>query len=247
MAADHRPMATTFEHLAFPIGLGFVAGFIDIFGFMAWYGLLAAHVTGNLIFLAVDIARGQYQLVMKLLALPIFAVSVGIGAWFIASLRERGRHPFIPMILLQSVATGLCLIAVLALPAPRGPDDTAAIIAGSIGLFAMAVQNVTMRVILNNLPPTTVMTGNITYAVSEAVRWSGRFGIAATPGEAANLARRAKLIGATLAAFTVGAVAGGLAEVHVGYPALLAPIAVLLALLPLGQAVVRAAQPQAGA
>ena len=63
--------------MAFPIGLGFVAGFIDIFGFMAWFGLLAAHVTGNLIFLAVDIARGDYSLVMKLLALPIFAASVG--------------------------------------------------------------------------------------------------------------------------------------------------------------------------
>lgn len=42
----------TFEHAAFPIGFGFVAGFVDLFGFMAWYGLLAAHVTGNLIFLA---------------------------------------------------------------------------------------------------------------------------------------------------------------------------------------------------
>jgi uncharacterized membrane protein YoaK (UPF0700 family) len=32
-----------FEHVAFPAALAFVSGFIDLFGFMAWYGLLVAH------------------------------------------------------------------------------------------------------------------------------------------------------------------------------------------------------------
>jgi uncharacterized membrane protein YoaK (UPF0700 family) len=47
-----------------------------------WYGLLAAHVTGNPIFLAYDITRGQYDFGMRLAALSIFAVSVAIAAWF---------------------------------------------------------------------------------------------------------------------------------------------------------------------
>lgn len=242
MAAPVRhPPSPVFDHIAFPIGLGFVAGFIDIFGFMAWYGLLAAHVTGNLIFLAVDIARGQYQLVMKLLALPIFAVSVAVSAWFIATLKQYGRHPFVPSILLQAASIGACLVAGLVLPMPGGPDDPTVVIVGSIGLFAMAVQNTTMRMILNNLPPTTVMTGNITYVVSEAVHWSVVSTASEPADEAELLTRRAKLIAATLGAFTTGAVAGGLAEVHIGYVALLAPIAVLLALLSFGYSVLRAA------
>ena len=84
-AAPQPPRAPSFDHIAFPIGLGFVAGFVDLFGFLAWYGLLAAHVTGNLIFLAYDITRGQYDLVMKLAALPIFAASVAVSAWFIGT------------------------------------------------------------------------------------------------------------------------------------------------------------------
>ena len=231
----------SFEHAAFPIGFGFVAGFVDLFGFMAWFGLLAAHVTGNLIFLAYDITRGEYALVMKLAALPVFAASVAASAWFIGTISARGRHPFLPSIILQAASLGACLVAGLLLPPPHGPDDTAVLVAGSIALFAMALQNTIMRLILNNLPPTTVMTGNITHITAETVQLVARFGTAPTPARDAALSHRAKQVALTLGGFTVGAIAGGLAQLHVGYPGLLLPIAVLLGLLPFGQAALRAA------
>jgi uncharacterized membrane protein YoaK (UPF0700 family) len=230
-----------FEHVAFPIALGFVAGFIDLFGFMAWYGLLAAHVTGNLIFLAFDITRGQYDLGMRLAALPIFAVSVAISAWFIGMVARQGRHPFLPAVILQAATLGACIVAGLLLPPPHGPDDTTAVVIGSIALFSMGLQNTMMRVILNNLPATTVMTGNITHIVAEAVRWAAGFGAVMTPGSVAALTSRAKQVGYTLGAFTIGAVAGGLVQVHIGYIGLLLPIAALLGLLPFGRAALRAA------
>jgi uncharacterized membrane protein YoaK (UPF0700 family) len=226
-----------FDRAAFPIGLGFVAGFVDLFGFMAWYGLLAANVTGNLIFLAYDITRGEYALVLKFSALPIFAVSVAASAWFIGMLTAHGRRPFQPAIIVEAAALGTCLVAGLLLPPPQGPDDAAVLVAGASALFAMGMQNTVMRLILNNLPPTTVVTGNITHIVAEAVRRLAGFGAAMTPSAAAALASRAKQVGLALAAFAIGAIAGGQAELHVGYPGLLLPIAVLLGLLPLGRAV----------
>jgi uncharacterized membrane protein YoaK (UPF0700 family) len=239
--APHPPRAPSFDHVAFPIGLGFVAGFVDLFGFMAWYGLLAAHVTGNLIFLAYDITRGQYDLVMKLAALPIFAVSVAISAWFIGTVSARGRHPFLPAVILQAAALGACAVAGLMLPPPHGPDDATIVVTGSLALFAMAMQNTIMRVILNNLPATTVMTGNITHVVAEAVRWAAGIGAAMTPGSVAALSSRAKQVGYTLGAFAIGAIVGGLVQAHVGYPGLLIPIVVLLGLLPFGRVALRAA------
>jgi len=240
-ATTQPPRAPSFDHIAFPIGLGFVAGFVDLFGFMAWYGLLAAHVTGNLIFLAYDITRGQYDLVMKLAALPIFAISVAISAWFIGTVSARGRHPFLPAVILQAASLGACAAAGLLLPAPHGPDDVTVVVTGSFALFAMALQNTIMRLLLNNLPATTVMTGNITHVVAEAVRWAAGFGVAMTPGSVAALSSRAKQVGYTLGAFAIGAIVGGLMQAHVGYPGLLVPIMALLALLLFGQAVLRAA------
>ena len=107
-------------------------------------------------------------------------------------------------------------------------------------LFAMALQNTIMRLILNNLPPTTIMTGNITHMVAEGVRWIAGFGPAMTAAETAALAHRARRTALALTAFTVGAIAGGLAHDHIGYIGLLAPVAALLALLPVGRSELRA-------
>ncbi len=240
-ALDHRLISPAFEHAAFPIGLGFVAGFVDVFGFMALLGLLPAHVTGNLIFLAVDIARRHYDVAMKIAALPIFAVAVAFSAWLIGSLSSRGRHPFLPMILLQAAILALCVVAGLLLPPPTTPDHVTVVVIGSMMLFAMALQNTIMRLILNNLPPTTIMTGNITHMVAEAVRWLSGFGVAMTPPEATTLARRARRIGFTIVSFTVGAIAGAFSQVYVGYIGLAAPIVALLILLPIGRDELRAA------
>lgn len=235
------PPAPVIDHMAFPIALGFVAGFIDLYGFVAWHGLLAAHVTGNLIFLALSIARGHYDLVMKLLALPMFALSVAASAWVFERWTARGWHPLRPALMVEAAAIALCMLVGLVLPFPDGPDDAAAVIAGSTALFAMALQNTTMRMILNNLPPTTVMTGNITYVMSETTRRFSGFGAAMPARETAALPRRARLIAATLAAFTAGAIAGGTGALHLGGWALLLPIAALIALLPAERAVMRAA------
>jgi uncharacterized membrane protein YoaK (UPF0700 family) len=133
------------------------------------------------------------------------------------------------------------MIARMLLPSPRGPDDTTVAITGSIALVTMALQNTTMRVILNNLPATTVMTGNMTHVVAEAVHVAAGFGAAMTPGSVVALSSRAKQVGYTLSAFAVGAIGGGLAQAHVGYPGLLLPIAVLFGLTPFGHTVLRAA------
>jgi uncharacterized membrane protein YoaK (UPF0700 family) len=144
------------------------------------------------------------------------------------------------MILLQAAVLGLSLLAGLLMPAAANADDATAVVVGSTMLFAMAIQNTMMRLILNNLPPTTIMTGNITHMVTEGVRLAAGFGAAVTPSEASTLARRAQRIALALTSFTVGAIVGGWAQLNVGYVGLLAPVAALLVLIPIGRNEIRA-------
>jgi uncharacterized membrane protein YoaK (UPF0700 family) len=69
------------------------------------------------------------------------------------------------MVLLQAAVLALSLIGGLLMPPASSADDATVAVVGSTMLFAMAVQNTMMRLILNNLPPTTIMTGNITAQV----------------------------------------------------------------------------------
>jgi uncharacterized membrane protein YoaK (UPF0700 family) len=139
--------------------------------------------------------------------------------------------PFVPAVLLQTAALGMCMVAGSLLSAARGPNDWGVIVPGTIALFAMALQNTIMRLILHNMPPTTVMTGNITHIVSEWTRL-------AAGHQDAGLTERAKVVGLTLSAFTLGAIAGGFLQDRAGNIGLLLPMAVLLGLLlPLRQQV----------
>jgi uncharacterized membrane protein YoaK (UPF0700 family) len=65
------------------------------------------------------------------------------------------------------------LLAFFVLAVALGPfpdsDAPAALLAGFSGVAAMAVQNAVQRVHFASLPPTTLMTGNTTQAVLDAV------------------------------------------------------------------------------
>ncbi|MBW4023347.1 MAG: DUF1275 domain-containing protein [Proteobacteria bacterium] len=225
-----------FEHHSFVMGLGFVAGFIDVFGFTQLGGLLPAHVTGTLIFLAINLSHGQYNIILKLAALPIFCVAVLGSAWFIGAIAERGRDPFLPALLMQAALLLCGMIAAIVLPKSHGPDGLATVTIGTCALAAMGLQNTIMRLILNNLPPTTVMTGNITQVLSDTVGYACRFSsIRRIKDEKVILERQAKRMLITVLSFLAGALAAAFTCERLGEFALCLPVLAILCLIPFGQ------------
>ncbi|MCB8881853.1 DUF1275 domain-containing protein [Acidisoma cellulosilytica] len=229
-----------FDHTAFILGLGFVAGFIDVFGFSRLSGLLPAHITGNLIFLALYVSHGRPGVVTFLLSMPVFCLGVMASAWMIGFLAERGRDAFLPALLLEAALLFVAMLGVFALPPARGGNSLTSIVLGVLVILAMALQNTIMRLVLNNLPPTTVMTGNLTQVLSDTVAYACRFpSISHGKGERVILERQAKRMLLTVLSFLVGALASGLAEVHLGATGLVLPVLALLALIPYGQRILR--------
>jgi uncharacterized membrane protein YoaK (UPF0700 family) len=99
----------------------------------------------------------------------------------------------------------------------------------------MSLQNVTMRLILNNLPPTTVMTGNISQVVSDTVAFVFRFpSIRNREDEERLLTRQAERMALTLSGFATGSLATAVGYRAIGFLILIVPIIALLFLVPFG-------------
>jgi uncharacterized membrane protein YoaK (UPF0700 family) len=215
--------------------LGFVAGFVDTCGFVALSGLFTAHVTGNFVLLGVSIATGSGGDIAKALTLPVFLLIVGLTCLLVHALEQRGIRALVPVLALEFVLLAAFLATGLMLTPFGGPDESGTLIVGALAVAAMAVQNGAMRRVLDNLTPTTVMTGNLTQVAVDAtdVMLGGPRAIPAR----AHLRRVLPVV----LAFALGAGLAGLGYLLVGFAALAAPVAVLGVAVPLAVGVRRGA------
>jgi uncharacterized membrane protein YoaK (UPF0700 family) len=149
--------------------LSFNGGFVDTAGYLGLQGLFTAHVTGNFVTLASTIVEGTHGVIAKLIALPEFVIIVALVHVAGAAMRKR-ELPALRLLLLAKV---LFLLTFFVLAVALGPfpdtDAPAALLIGFAGVAGMAIQNAVQRVHYANMPPTTLMTGNTTQAVIDAV------------------------------------------------------------------------------
>jgi len=209
------------------VGLGFVAGFVDAFGFVALFFLFTAHVTGNFVLIGAELAKPGVGVVAKLLALPVFMATVA-AVCLIVRIRERGARPVLMLLLIaQTILLAAFMIAGLIGGPFTQADAAAAVITGMIGVAAMAVQNAAARLAFPALVPTTVMTGNVTQFVIDAVDALS----AQSPEARAGARARLQRLGPALVSFATGAIIGAMAFASAAYWGLLLPIVVMLALI----------------
>ncbi|WP_394788734.1 YoaK family protein [Rhodoferax sp.] len=205
------------------IGLGFVAGYVDTVGFVALFGLFTAHVTGNFVLIGSVLARSSGSVLLKLLVFPAFIAAVAATRVIQLWLERRGRTPLCPLLLLQTALLGgFMLLGWWATPI-ASPEAPLVLWAGILGATAMGVQNAAARLVLASQAPTTVMTGNVTQLVIDAVDWMRG------AGDDALKQRFSKFLW-PIAAFGGGAIAGAFAYVFSGFAALWLPMLVLASL-----------------
>src|SRR5215813_2566774 len=124
--------------------LSVVAGLVDVTGFLSLGKVFTAHITGNLVLVAADMANGAAPPAMQLISIPVFAAAVAL-----AYLLARRLSPALggrALLLVQSVL--LFLVLGLALrDAARGVRAPADVFAPTmVAVTAMAFQNAYMRI-----------------------------------------------------------------------------------------------------
>ena len=216
---DTKPRPTAASRTT-SIALSFTAGYVDTVGFVAIAGLFTAHVTGNFVVIGAALVASKAGLLGKLLALPTFVVAVACARLVAARYEALDRSPARALIVIQIVLL-LTFMALGFLASPiTNPDRLLPIAAGLVGVCAMATQNAAAKLAFSDLTPTTVMTGNVTQLVLDAVDL--------LRGHVHGGARvRLSRMWPPILAFAVGAIGGAYSITGIGFVALALPAVVL--------------------
>lgn len=148
--------------ISVPHLLTFNGGYTDTAGFLALQGLFTAHVTGNFVTLAASQTAGGSGAWVKLLALPVFCLVVGLARFYSSTSKHDDASIFNTLVI---VKIGLFVVAAT-VAITFGPfnsaDDAAALVTGMALVAGMAIQNSVHRIFFSKAPPTTLMTGSTT-------------------------------------------------------------------------------------
>jgi uncharacterized membrane protein YoaK (UPF0700 family) len=215
-----------------PTVLSLTAGSVDVISFLGLGGLFNAHITGNLVILASHLVSGDSAPVALLLSVPVFIVGLGVTRVIAGALEAIGVATLRPLLLLQLVLLAgflfLCMLAGFRVD-PSAPNG---IVAGMLGVLAMAVQNALVQISLRGAPSTAVMTTNLTrFMMDLGEILLGRDEVGVTTARA-----RARHTLPAIVGFTVGVALGTASETSFGLLALVLPtgLAVLAMVLALG-------------
>lgn len=207
------------------MSLGFIAGYVDTLGYIGLFGLFTAHVTGNFVLIGAALADPAHApVLLKFLAFPAFIGGVAAARLMIADAVDRHTQALTQSLVLQLVLLcGFMLFGIGAMPIGKEVTPSG-MVAGLLGTAAMGAHSATSRLLLSRLAPTSMMTGNVTQVVIDAIdAWRD-------PGDGTIAERCAKFIWPLLA-FAVGAIMAAFGYRYFGFYGLLVPIVVLCAVI----------------
>lgn len=208
--------------------LSIVAGSVDVISFLGLGGLFAAHITGNLVILAAHVATGKSASLATVLSVPMFIVVLGLTRLAAAGLEEARHCPLQPLLALQFVLLVSFLVVWVAGGSGFKPGVPTGVVAGMLGVSAMAVQNALAQLLVG-APATAVMTTDITNFMMDV----GAMLFGHAPNGLAYARSRARHTWPAIVGFTVGCSLGALLESVVGPWSLTLPIGFALLALAL--------------
>jgi uncharacterized membrane protein YoaK (UPF0700 family) len=209
--------------------LSVIAGSVDVISFLGLGGLFAAHITGNLVVLAAHLVTGRAASLAPVLSVPVFIGVLGLTRLAAAGLEKAQHHPLQPLLAAQFFLLVALLTIWLAAGSDFDPSTPTGVVAGMLGVSAMAVQNALVRLLIG-APATAVMTTDITTFTMDV----GAMLFRRDPTEIACARRRARHTWPAIVGFTVGCSIGALLEVTTGPWSLALPTGLALLALALG-------------
>jgi uncharacterized membrane protein YoaK (UPF0700 family) len=216
-----------------PAVLSTTAGAVDVIGFLALGGLFTAHITGNLVVLAVHYITGGFAEVGPLVAVPVFIVVLGAATVAAVEFEKTRYGSRRALLFLHAVLLAGCLAVGVGFGPFADADRPMPVFVGMLAVAAMATQNALVRFALPGVPSTAVMTTNITQLTVDLATVVRRV---SEPEELTRARCRAGVTFACMVGFLAGCASGAVLAVRFGlwalaFPAVLATLALTLDVL----------------
>lgn len=182
--------------------LAFSAGFCDAATFTAANELFSAHVTGNFIVFAFDLAKGaNAESWLKLVSFPVFTAAVALSGWLAAKQLKSGYT----LLLWESILLLIAAVLDVWCNKTGTGHNQLSITVPFIIILAMGIQNAFGRIYPKTVyGPTTIMTGNVTQITLDIVKVF----LPEEPGKERTSGLGKQLL--LIAGFLVGCIAGAL-------------------------------------
>lgn len=209
--------------------LSWIAGYVDTASFLKLNGLFTAHVTGNLVVAGAQIAgTGGEAVWVRLTVIPVFIVAVVL----VTVLSRKYQLRLSSFLWLEALLLFVfAIVSMFLVPAESNTvKPLAMLVAGSIGVFAMGVQNALMREAFGSFAPTTVMTGNLTQYTIDAARLFLIRDRSIGEPQSTEMKERLSKFGNALMGFVVGAAFGAFFTSKLGFESILLPAGVVMLL-----------------
>jgi uncharacterized membrane protein YoaK (UPF0700 family) len=223
MAAVELPQKPLSRAFRLTIPLSFIAGIVDVVGFVALFGLFTSHFTGNFVVIGQEIVDHSLRLVAELIALPVFVIVVALTRLVVLHYERAGRSPVRALLLGQAALLAGCMSVGIASSPISDPAAAGSILAAQLGVAAMAVQNAGCRLVFPAHAPTTVMTMNTTQSAIDLVDM-----LRGADGESTAARDRFMCTAPIVLAFIAGVIAGAFGYLYVSFWCLAVPVAGLL-------------------
>lgn len=223
MAAENQLLLDKrWRHYREPALLAASAGAIDTISFITLFGLFTAHVTGNLVVVGAFLAGENEGIVIKLLAIPVFMISVAFTTLIIKT-RKCITPTFLVGLFMSEVFLLLLFAWLYVVTFCWQPDGLTTLVTGMTGVMGMGVRNATSRLLLSITSPSTMMTGNVTQLTIDIINY---FQIPSTENHTKLIKSGSSVIG-----FLAGAGLGTLGYILMGFFSVLIPVIMIVAVI----------------
>ncbi|MEZ5934048.1 MAG: DUF1275 family protein [Alphaproteobacteria bacterium] len=202
-----------------PIILSFNGGYVDTAGFLMLEGLFTAHVTGNFVMIGDALAHGASGVVAKLLALPVFCLTILILQSIALRVGATSARAVRAMLIAKFLLLTAAAIAAIGFGDFSNPDGFPLISTGMLLVAGMAIQNAAHRLHLSSTPPTTLMTGTTTQVMLDLASLL----YDRSPERPESVKPRLVRLIVTVTAFALGCALAALATIQIGMWAFVLP------------------------